>query len=154
MQVVQFLVSADGIHVGIDAVARLYLVLSQRQSLPLRQGVNHLGLRIAQVLDGKRHGAFHTVQIVVDTQSLQHKQGSRHTTQAQFRGDILLEKLFNQFNTLLRLFHVEQGYVIDGFYQLTHNLCFHFYRLSGHFGGQSYKENINLQTKPPFIFAN
>ena len=35
VQVVEFLVGTDGIHVRIDAVAALHLLLGQRQSLPL-----------------------------------------------------------------------------------------------------------------------
>ena len=37
VQIVQLLIGADGVHVGIDAVARLYLILGQRQTLPFGQ---------------------------------------------------------------------------------------------------------------------
>ena len=126
VQVVQLLVGTDGVHVGIDAVARLHLVLRQRQTLPLRQRVNHLGTGVAQILDGERDGTLHPVQVVVDAQTLQHEQRRRHTAQTQLRGQVLLEKLLNQFNTLLRLLHVQQTGIFLRFNQLTHLRFFRF----------------------------
>ena len=34
MEVVQFLIGTNGVHVGINAIARLYLVVGQRQPFP------------------------------------------------------------------------------------------------------------------------
>ena len=123
VQIVQFLVGTDGIHVGIDAIAALYLILGQRQSLPLGQRVNHLGTGIAQILDGEGDSTLHAIQIVVDAQPLQHKEGGRHTTQTQFSAEVSLKKLFYQFDTLLRLTHVEQALIAYRLNNLAHNGC-------------------------------
>ena len=96
-------------------MARLYLILCQRQTLPLGQRMNHLSTGFAQILDRERHSALHTVQVVVDTQSLQHEERCRHTTQTQFRRQVLLEEFLNQFNTLFRLSRVEQTLIVYGF---------------------------------------
>ena len=85
VQVVQFLVGTDGIHIRIDTMTRLNIVFCQRQTLPFGQRVHHFGTGITQILDGEGHSALHTIQIVVNTQALQHKQWSSHTTQPQLR---------------------------------------------------------------------
>ena len=84
VQVVQLLVSADGVHIGDDAVALGHLVLSQRHTLPLCKRVYHLGLSLGHILYGKCHGALRSAQVVVHAESLQHKERCRHTAQAQF----------------------------------------------------------------------
>ena len=47
--------------------------------------MNHLCLGVAQIFDGEGDGTLHTVQIVVDTQTLQHEEGGSHTAQAKLR---------------------------------------------------------------------
>ena len=120
MQVVELLISTDGVHIGIDTIARLYLILSQRKTLPLGQRVNHLSLRITQILDGECHSTLHTVQVVVDTQSFQHEQGCRHTTQSQFCGEVLLEELLDKFDALFCLSRIKQRIVMYRFDYLSH----------------------------------
>ena len=84
VQVVKLLVGTYGVHIGIDTVSWLNFILSQTQSFPLSQRVNHLCLCVAQILDGEAHGALHTVQIVVNTQSLQHEEWRSYAAQSQF----------------------------------------------------------------------
>ena len=70
--------------------------------------------------------------MVVDTQALQHKQRCSHTAQTQLSAQILLEKFFDQFNTLLRLLHIEQSFISNGFNQLTHIFDFSNFRAKVH----------------------
>ena len=121
VQVAQFLVGTDGVHIGIDTIARADAVFCQGQTFPLRQGVNHFGLCIAQILDRERNGTFHPVQVVVYTHSFQYEQGSRHTAEAEFRRQVLLEKVLYLFDTQLGLFQVEQRLIVFRFYQITHS---------------------------------
>ena len=120
VQVVQLLISTDSVHIGIDTIARLNLVLCQTQALPFSQRVYHLGLGITQILDGEAHRALHTIQVVVNTQSFQHKQWCCYTSQSQFCRQVLLKELFYQFNTLFRLLHIQQRFVHHGFNYLSH----------------------------------
>ena len=83
VQVAQLLVGADGIHVSVDAVAGLNAVFGQGEAFPLGQRVYHFGLRVAQILDGEGYGAFHSVEVVVDTHALQYEEGCGNTAQAQ-----------------------------------------------------------------------
>ena len=114
MQVVQFLVSTDSIHISIDSVARLHIVFSQCQPFPFGQRMNHLGLLVSQILNRKGHRTLHAIQVIIDAKAFQHEQRSRHTTQPQLRTQVLLEEFLNQFNALLRLFHVQFRPVING----------------------------------------
>ena len=120
VQVVEFLVGTDGIHVRIDAVAAFHLLLGQRQSLPLRQRVHHLGTLLAHILDGECHGTLHTVQVVVDAKALQHEQRSRHTAQSQLRRQVLLKKLLDLLNSMFRLSHVQHGLIVFRLNHFTH----------------------------------
>ena len=82
--------------------------------------MHHLCLGIAQIFDGEGHSAFHTIQVVVDTQSLQYKQGGCHTTQPQFCREVLLKELLNEFDTLLCLLRIEQRFIFYRFDYLSH----------------------------------
>ena len=126
MQVIQFLVGTNGVHVRIDAVAALHLLLSQCQSLPFRQRVHHLSPCVTHILDGERHRTLHAVQVVVDAQSLQHEQRCRHTAQPQFRRQVLLKEVLNLLDTLLRLTHVQQSLIPLRANHLTHKSFYLF----------------------------
>ena len=75
--------------------------------------MNHLCLGVAQILDGERDGTLHTVQIVVDTQAFQYEKRGSNATQTQLCREVLLKEVLNQFDTLLRLLHVEQRFILD-----------------------------------------
>ena len=76
--------------------------------------MHHLGTSIAQVLDGECYGTLHTIQVIVNTQTLKYKQRSRHAAQAELRRQVLLEEFFNQFDTLFRLFRIYQTFIVYG----------------------------------------
>ena len=120
VQVVELLVGTDGIHVGIDAISWLYLILSEGKALPLSQGVNHLSLGIAQVLNRETHWALYAIEVVVDAETLQYKERGCYTTEAKFCTQVLLEKLFYQFDTHFGLAHIQQRLVPFGFNQFAH----------------------------------
>ena len=84
MEVIQLLVSTNGVHVGVDAVARLNVIFGQGQALPFSQRVYHLCLSVAQILYWEGHGALHAVEVVVYAETFQHKQGSCDAAQPQF----------------------------------------------------------------------
>ncbi len=67
MQIVKFLIGADGVHVGVKSESRSYAISGQLEPLPLCQTVHHFGSAIAEILYGEIHGAFHSVEIIVDS---------------------------------------------------------------------------------------
>ena len=111
VEVVHLLVGAYGVHVGVDAVARLYIVFCQCQSLPFSQGVHDLSLSLTHVLDREGDRALYAVEVVVDTQTLQDEERGGDTAQPQLSGEVLLEELLDLFDTLFCLMFVEQGLV-------------------------------------------
>ena len=67
MQIVQVLVGAKGIHIGVDASAGLDSKLGELQSLPFGQRMHHFGLLFSHILDGEADGPFYPVQLVIQT---------------------------------------------------------------------------------------
>ena len=74
VEIVQGLVSPDGIHVGIEPLTHRELIAVQSQALPLGQGVYHLGIT-AGGGDLKAHGALYTAEIIVEAATGLHEQG-------------------------------------------------------------------------------
>ncbi len=86
VDVVQFLVGADGVHVGVQPVSRGDLVGPQFHAFPFGQRVHHLGPAFAQIADRERHGALHAVQVVVDARARKDEQRRCDAAQAQAAG--------------------------------------------------------------------
>ena len=128
VEVAQLLVGTNGVHVGIDTIPRTDVIVGQGQSFPFSQGVNHFRLGIVQVLDWESHGAFLSAQVVVDTHPLQYEKRCGHSSETQFRREVLLEELLYLFDAQLGLFHVEYRLIISGFYQITHVVFFLCFR--------------------------
>ena len=82
MQVAQFFVGPDGIHVRIDAISGFYVVFCQGEPFPFGQRVYDLCLYVAHVFDGERNGALHAVQVIVDAHAFQHEQRGGDASQA------------------------------------------------------------------------
>ena len=123
VQVVKLFVGPYGVHVGVYAVVRLYGVVGKGEPFPFRQRVYNLRLGVAEVFDGERHGAFHTVQVVVYAESLEHEQRCRDAAQPQLGRQVGLEELFYQLYPLFGLPHVQQRLVAFRAYQSAHDGC-------------------------------
>ena len=86
MQVAQLLVGANGVHVGVNAVAGLHIVFGEGEAAstwptsgPLRPGRR-------PILDGETsQRALCLPEVVVDAQTAQHKQRCRDTTEGEAR---------------------------------------------------------------------
>ena len=83
MKIIKFLIGTDGVHISIDTIVWLYLIFCQGQALPFSQRVNHLSLCITQILDRESYRALHSIQVVIDTQTLQYEERGGDTAQAQ-----------------------------------------------------------------------
>ena len=80
MGVIHFLIAADGVHVGEQALAHIELIFLQRQTLPLSKGVDYLGVR-TNIGDVEGDGALDTVEVIVQTRILINEQGGGNPTQ-------------------------------------------------------------------------
>ena len=108
MKVVQLLVSAYRVHVGIDAEARLNAVLRQGEPFPLRERVDNLGGPVAHVLDGERHRPLHSVEVIVDAEALQDEKRRGDTAEPELCREILLEEVLDPLDALLGVPDVEK----------------------------------------------
>ena len=108
VEVVQLLVPADGVHVGVQALPHGELVAVQGHALPLGQGVNHLGVP-AGVGDVKGHSPLHAVEIVVQAGGGLHKQGGGYPAQVEGAAQGVLKQALEQADGLLGVVQVQAG---------------------------------------------
>ena len=120
MQIVEFFIGTNCIHISIHAISRLYIIFGKGKSLPLGKRVHHLCLSFPQVLDRKTYRALHAVQIIIDSKSLQYKERSSNAAKAKLCTQILLKEFLYQFDTHFGLAHIQQRLVPFRFYQFAH----------------------------------
>ena len=78
VDIIQVLIPADGVHIGIQAVAHGEIVSFQGQTLPFCQGVDNLGID-SNGGDVKGYRPLIAVQVVVEAGIFRDKQGSGDT---------------------------------------------------------------------------
>jgi len=90
VQVIQLLVAADGVHVGVNALAGMDVVAVERHALPLGQRMNDLRVCVrARNIESDR--AFHAVEVVVQAGIRLDEQRRGHAAQIQFAGKRILK---------------------------------------------------------------
>ena len=103
MDVVSIIITADRIHIGVNAFARTVAVTVERHALPLCKGLYDLCLLIADLLDGKIDLALYAIEVVVDTASLLNDQGRCHTVKGQRKAQCLLKQILDVLDSVLGL---------------------------------------------------
>src|SRR5574344_2027521 len=91
-----------------------------------------------QVFNRESYRTFHTVKVIIDSQSLQHEERCGDSAQTQFCGQILLKEVLDQLDTLFCLLHIQQSLIVFGFNQITHIICFSFDLLKTGCKGKQY----------------
>ena len=121
VDVVQLFVSADGVHVGVEAAPHPEVVPLQCQPLPLGQGVDHLHLG-----SHRRHIEAHrpliAVQVVVQARILRDKQGGRHPLQVQGPGKLVLKGLLDVGNGPLGIVGIQGRPIALGNVNMVHRV--------------------------------
>ena len=126
VQVVELLVAADGVHVGVDALAGAIAVLAQRHALPLGKRLDHLDVLLGRPRHVEAHGTLHAVEVVVEAGALEHEERRRHAGQIHLAPQFALERVTNVLDCLLRLADGHLGVVPLGknqAHKLTHLSC-------------------------------
>ena len=119
VDVVQFLVPADGVHIGVQAVAHGKMIPLQSQPLPLGQRVHHLGIGSYRG-DVEGNGTLIAVQVVVQAGVFGDEQGSGDPLQIQCGGELLLEGGFDVGDGTLGVVGVQLRGVALGNKDLIH----------------------------------
>ena len=132
VQVVQLFIAANGVHIGIQAVAGIKPIVTQGLALPLGKALHHLAL-FAAVQHIKLHRAFYTVQIVVQAGAHFHKQRGRHTVQAERAAQIILKQAFDQADGTLCIIQVQHGLIALRNKCFAHIFPTFFFRLPAFF---------------------
>ena len=113
MDVVQLLVPADGVHIGVQAVSHGEVIALQGQPLPLRQGVDHLGF-LAHGGDIEGDRPLVAVQIVIQAGVLGDEQRGGDPLQIQGVGKLLLKGLLDVGNGPLGVIGIQGGGIVFG----------------------------------------
>ena len=113
VDIVQLLVPADGVHIGVQAVADAEIVPLQGKALPFGQGMNHLGIHTNRG-DIEGYSPLVAVQVIVQTGVLGNEQRSGHTLQVQGRGKLFLEGSFDVSNGPLGIVFIQNGPIAFG----------------------------------------
>ena len=114
MEVVQLLVAADGVHVGVEALTRRKAVLAQRHALPLGQGLDDLDGLARLPGHVERYGALDAVEVVIEAGALLHEERGRHTREAHLAAELALEGVADVLDRLLRLADGHPSVVVVG----------------------------------------
>ena len=100
VDIIQFLIPTDGVHIGIQSLAGLKAVAEKRQALPLGQRMDDLRLP-PDIRHIKGDGALHAVQIVIEARGSFHKQRGRDTAEVQIAAQRILKQPLDQTDGFL-----------------------------------------------------
>ena len=114
MQIIQhILVTADGVHIGVEPFAGIKAVIMQGHALPLGKRLHDLCVS-ADVRNIEVHRALVAVQVVIQTGGFLHKQRRRNAEQIQICGQLILKQAFEQADGLLCVIDAEQTAIVFG----------------------------------------
>jgi hypothetical protein len=130
VDVVQALVPADGVHVGIQAVAGVEAVPLEGQALPLGQGVDHFPGGPADGGDVEAHGPLHAVEVVVEAGVPVHEQGRGDPAEVQGELQVLLEAALYELNGPLHIVAAEGRAVALGDQTGIHDVASYIWKYS------------------------
>lgn len=119
VQIIQLLVAADGVHVGVNALAGVDVVAIERHALPLGQRMDDLrvGVRAGNIETDR---ALHAVEIIVQAGGRLDEKRRGHAAQIQFAGERILKHALNQADGALRFIQRKVRRIARGNKRLTH----------------------------------
>ena len=138
VQVVQFLVPANGVHVGVKTYSGNKAIVMEGLPLPLGQTMYHLG-GSSGLPDGKFYRPLHTVQVVVEAGVGFQEKGSTYPVKGQGPAKVVLEQLLDQADGPLGVIKAQQGTVPLGHKGFAHNL--HYFPLRSSRKGRGVNRN-------------
>ncbi len=103
VEVIQQLIPADGVHIGVEAGAGAEAVGPQGHPLPLGQGLDDLHLGPVHIQDIKLDRALHPVQVVVKAAFWPDKERGGDAGEAQGGGKLRLKGILGGLDCHLRL---------------------------------------------------
>ena len=116
---IQLLIPSDSVHIGVQALTYLKLIAFQRQTLPLGQGMDHLGV-VTDAVDVKSNGPLNAVQVIVQAGGGGYEQGGRDAVEPQTACQFIFKQALQQADRLLGFVNGQQGGISlrngDGFH--------------------------------------
>ena len=113
MQIVELLVAADRVHIGVEPLADVEIIVLQGEALPFREGMNDL--RVASNGgDVKADRTLDTVEVVVQTGVFPHEKRSGDAAEIELDREIHLEGALDRVDRELGLVDGEFRFVVFG----------------------------------------
>ena len=111
VEIVEHLVTADGVHIGVKPGAGREAVARERETLPFRQRVDDLHVG-AEVEDIELHRPFDAVEVVVEAGLGLYEEGRGHTRQFEAARELPLKGVLRQLDGDLSLHNVQLGKIV------------------------------------------
>ena len=113
MNIIGNFIPADSIHICIKAFAYRKTIGFESLALPFGQGVHNLhGGAGFQHVEGD--GAFHTVQVIIQTAFRRDHDGGGNAGEVQGFGQFLFEEVFNELDGNLCVAQIQDRVVVLG----------------------------------------
>ena len=122
MDIVQLLIPADSVHVGVKAVAGVEAVALEGQALPFGQGVDHLAHGSLYRRNIKGHRPFHAIEVVIEAGVSVYKEGCGDPAKVQRQLQVLLKAALDKFNGPLHVVTIQGRPVALGNDALVHGV--------------------------------
>ena len=112
VQVIQLLIPADCVHVGVKAFTGFKAVLLKGHTFPFGKGVDNLQGLAGKTQHIKVHGPLRAVQVIVKTAAALHEQGGGNPLQVHFPSHLFLERVTYVFDCVLCLPDGKPGVIV------------------------------------------
>ncbi len=114
MEIIQLLVPADGVHIGVKAGPGGKAVGGKGHPLPLGQGLDNLDLGAADVQNIELDRALHPVEVVVKSCLGTHEKGGGNPGEVHGVGQLGFKEILSGFNGHLGLQKIQLRKVLFG----------------------------------------
>ena len=112
MEIVQFFIAPDRVHIRVKSGARLEVVLAESHPLPLGKRLHDLNFLFTHILDCKTYCTFYTVEVIVQSCLRSHEQRCGNASQLQSVCQFLLKKIFYFLDCPLTFHIIDHGRVV------------------------------------------
>ena len=103
VQIIEIFVSSDRVHIRIKAFSRFKSVSFECRPLPFREGLDDLIGLSGHCFDIELDRPLNTVQVIIQTGGLIDEQRSRYALQVHLAPELLLERIADELDRILRI---------------------------------------------------
>ena len=114
MQIIDVIVAAYGVHIGINSLSGFVTVFAERGAFPFRKALYDFRVHSGNFLYGESDFSFHAVEVVVYSACFGHEKGSGYSVEIKRGGKFFLKSIFYEFYRFLRFSLRKRGFITFG----------------------------------------